>query len=85
VGVSADSKDVQARFMEKFGVEFPMIADPEKHVIDAYGARAILGIVAKRSTFLVGPDGRIAHVWPKVSVEGHAQDVVETIRGLASK
>jgi peroxiredoxin Q/BCP len=83
VGVSADSVDVQRGFIKRFSLKFPMISDTEKEVIGAYGARQILGIVAKRSTFLIGPDGRIAHVWPRVSVEGHADDVVATLRGLS--
>jgi peroxiredoxin Q/BCP len=83
VGVSADSVDVQRGFIKRFSLTFPMISDTEKEVIGAYGARQILGIVAKRSTFLIGPDGRIAHVWPRVSVEGHADDVVATLRGLS--
>ncbi len=82
MGVSADSAEVQRKFMKRFSVTFPMISDAEKQVINAWGAREILGIVAKRSTFLIDPDGKIAHVWPRVSVEGHADDVVATLRGL---
>ena len=62
-----------------------MIPDTAKRVIDAYGARAVLGIVAKRSTFLVDPDGLIAAVWPAVEIEGHADDVTGTIRRLAAE
>jgi peroxiredoxin Q/BCP len=80
VGVSADTPQVQHRFIEKFGLRFPMIADPSKTIIDAYGARAVLGLTATRSTFLVDPDGLIAYVWPKVTVEGHAGDVVARVR-----
>jgi peroxiredoxin Q/BCP len=82
VGVSADSVEVQRKFIERFSLTFPMISDVSKEVISAWGAREILGIVAKRSTFLIGPDGKIAHVWPRVSVEGHADDVVATIRSI---
>lgn len=85
VGVSADKPATQLKFIEKFGLTFPMIADTEKRIIDAYGARAVLGVTATRSTFLIGPDGRIAHVWPKVKIEGHAHDVVATIERLASQ
>jgi len=60
-----------------------MVPDTMKKVIDDYGARAVLGIVAKRSTFLVDPDGKVAAVWPAVKVEGHAADVTATIRRLA--
>jgi thioredoxin-dependent peroxiredoxin len=83
VGVSADPADKQQSFIEAFKLTFPMVPDTAKQVIDAYGARAVLGIVAKRSTFLVDPDGRIAAAWPGVQVEGHADDVTATIRRLA--
>ncbi len=84
MGVSADSVPVQQRFIERFSLTFPMISDTAKQIIGAYGAREVLGITAKRSTFLIGPDGRIAHVWPRVKVEGHADDVVATLRSLAT-
>jgi len=84
VGVSADSVAVQKKFIERFSLTFPMISDTSKEVITAYGAREVLGITAKRSTFLIDPDGRVAHVWPKVKVEGHADDVVATLRGLTT-
>lgn len=84
VGVSADKPEVQQRFIDRFELTFPMLADVEKHIIDAYGAREVLGVAAKRKTFLIDPDGRIAHVWPKVKVEGHAAEVVATIERLAA-
>ena len=85
VGVSADKPEVQQRFIDKFELTFPMVSDKDKSIIDAYGAREVLGVSAKRKTFLVGPDGTVAHVWPKVTVEGHADDVVATIRRLAAQ
>ncbi len=84
VGVSADKPEVQKRFIDKFGLTFPMIADTSKRVITAYGAREVLGVTAKRTTFLVGPDGRIARVWDRVHVEGHGDEVVAAIRELAA-
>jgi peroxiredoxin Q/BCP len=83
VGVSADKPEVQQRFIDKFELTFPMLSDTSKSIIDAYGAREVLGVTAKRKTFLIGPDGTIAHVWPKVKVEGHAEDVLGVIRKLA--
>ena len=83
VGVSADKPEIQQKFIDKFELTFPMISDTSKTIIDAYGARQVLGVTATRSTFLIGPDGKIAHVWPKVKVEGHADDVVKVIRSLA--
>jgi len=80
VGVSADKPEVQRRFIDAFDLTFPLISDTEKRTIAAWGAREVLGVSARRTTFLVGPDGSIAHVWPKVKVEGHAEDVLGVIR-----
>jgi peroxiredoxin Q/BCP len=84
VGVSADKPELQRRFIEAFDLQFPLVPDTDKHVIDAYGAREVLGIVAKRRTFLVAPDGTIARVWLAVKVEGHADEVLSAVRELAS-
>ena len=59
-----------------------MIPDTSKEIIDAYGAREVLGIAAKRRTFLIGPDGQIVRIWLGVKVEGHAEDVLATVRSL---
>ena len=80
--MSADPADRQQSFIDSFSLTFPMVPDTAKKVIDDYGARAVLGIVAKRSTFLVDPDGKIAAVWPAVKIEGHVDDVTATIRRL---
>ena len=84
VGVSADKAEVQKRFVEVFDLEFPLVPDPDKHIIDAYGAREVVGLTAKRRTFVVGPDGKVAHVWPAVKVEGHADDVLAVVEELAA-
>lgn len=73
---------MQQRFIERFLLTFPLISDQDKKIIDDYGARQVLGIVAKRTTFLIDPDGKIAHVWPHVKVEGHADDVVSTLKAM---
>ncbi len=85
VGVSADKPEIQRRFVDKYGLTFPMVPNTDKTVIDAYGARQVLGVTATRSTFLIDPDGTIAFVWPKVKVEGHADDVIATLEGLAKE
>ena len=82
VGVSADKPEVQQRFIDKFGLTFPLVSDTAKTIIDAYGAREVLGVTAKRKTFLIDPEGKIAHVWPKVKVDGHAEDVIGVVRSL---
>jgi len=83
VGVSADKPAVQRKFVEKFELTFPMVPNPAKDIIMAWGAQSVLGVTASRCTFLVRPDGHIAHVWPTVKVEGHADDVVATVRRLS--
>ena len=85
VGVSADKVEIQQRFVDKYDLTFPMIPDPEKSIIGAYGTQAVLGVTAVRSTFLIDPHGTIVRVWPKVKVEGHADDVAAAIRSLAQE
>lgn len=82
--MSGDKPESQLRFIEKYGLTYPMIPDRDKRVITAYGARAVLGLVAKRSTFLIAPDGTVARIWPDVKISGHAEDVVDTIRERAA-
>jgi peroxiredoxin Q/BCP len=84
VGVSADPAERQQSFIDAFSLTFPMIPDTAKKVIEDYGARSVLGIVAKRSTFLVDPEGKVAAVWPAVAIEGHVADVTGTIRRLSA-
>ncbi len=87
VGVSGDSVAAQAKFKAKYDLNFPLLADTKFDVIEAYGARRMksffgktaLGIV--RSSFWIGPDGKIRKIWPKVVVKGHAADVLESIKG----
>jgi len=86
VGCSGDSEAAQAKFKAKYDLNFPLLADTEFDVIEAYGARRMksffgktaLGIV--RSSFWIGPDGKIRKIWPKVVVKGHAADVLESIK-----
>lgn len=84
VGVSADKPEVQQRFIDKFGLTFPMISDTTKSIIEAYGTRKVLGVAAERTTFLIDPEGRIARIWRKVKVQGHAEDVLGEIERRAA-
>lgn len=83
--MSADSAAVQLRFVEKFGLEFPMVPDPSKTIIESWGVRKVLGMTAERTTFLVDPNGLIAQVWEKVKVDGHAEDVYGTVQRLQTE
>jgi peroxiredoxin Q/BCP len=85
-GVSPDGSGSHAAFRAKFGLPFTLLSDEDHAVADAYGAwqektnygRTYMGIV--RSSFLVGPDGRVAAAWPKAKAEGHAAQVLAAIR-----
>lgn len=82
LGVSPDAPAAQKKFQQKFSLPFPLLCDTEKKVAGDYGAwkekslygRKVMGI--ERTTFLIGPDGRIARVFPKVKADGHAQEVL---------
>jgi len=86
LGCSGDSVETQAKFKAKYKINFSLLSDPEFQAIDAYGARrmksflgkSFLGIV--RSTFLIGPDGKIRKAWPNVSPKGHAVEVLEALK-----
>jgi thioredoxin-dependent peroxiredoxin len=86
VGCSGDSIEDQTRFKTRYKLNFPLLADTEFAVVDAYKARrmksffgkSFLGIV--RSTFWIGPDGNIRKIWQNVSPKGHAAEVLEAIQ-----
>ena len=83
LGVSKDTPQKHLKFAEKHGLVAPLASDTaEGGLSDALGiwtekqnyGRTYMGMV--RTTYLVGPDGRIARIWPKVKVKGHAEDVL---------
>jgi len=86
LGVSADDVESHKRFAEKYGLNFPLLADPERQAILAYGAWGKKNLYGKvyegvlRQTFLIDPEGKIVKVWRKVSPEGHAEEVAEALR-----
>ena len=85
LGVSRDDVKSHAKFREKYHLNFPLLADVDGHVTEAYGVwkeknlygRTYMGI--ERTTFLIDEDGRIARVWPKVKVEGHTDEVLAAL------
>ncbi len=86
LGVSADPVAAQDKFKTKHKLKIALGSDETKSMLEAYGAwgeksmygRKFMGVI--RKTFLIDEDGRIARVWPKVKVEGHADEVLEAIR-----
>lgn len=89
LGVSRDSQKKHCQFREKEGLAFDLLSDEEGSVTEAYGVwveksmygRKYMGI--ERTTVLITPDAKIAKIWPKVKVNGHAQEVLETLRSLS--
>ncbi len=88
IGVSPDTVDKHGKFRVKHKLTVALGSDPDHKVAESYGAwgekslygKKYLGII--RSTFLIGPDGIVARVWPKVKVEGHAEDVLAAVNAL---
>lgn len=88
LGVSADPVKKLDAFKAKHHLAIPLASDETHHMLEAYGVwgeksmygRTYMGIA--RSTFLIGPDGRIARIWPKVKVDGHAAEVLAAAKAL---
>ncbi len=86
LGVSADNPEKQKKFKEKYSLPFTLLADVDKKVCEAYDVikeknmygKTTLGI--ERTTFLIGPDGKIKHVFHKVKADGHAEEVLEALK-----
>jgi thioredoxin-dependent peroxiredoxin len=88
LGVSADPVVAQDRFKAKHKFAIALASDEAKTMLAAYGAwgeksmygRKFMGVI--RKTFLIDAAGRIVRIWPKVQVPGHAEEVLEAVRGL---
>jgi thioredoxin-dependent peroxiredoxin len=81
-GVSLDSPESHRRFREKYNLNFPLLTDEGGRAADALGVLRESGKSANRVTFLLDPDGRIARVYPEVSPETHADEILEDAASL---
>lgn len=87
--MSGDAVAAQAKFKAKQKLNFDLLSDPAVKTIEAYGSRrmkkflgkSFIGIV--RSSFLIGPDGKIERVWDPVSAKGHAAEVLKVVTELS--
>jgi thioredoxin-dependent peroxiredoxin len=83
LGVSPDTVDAQKKFADKYDLPFTLVADDDKKICEAYGViqeknmygKKVMGVA--RTTFVIGPDGKIKHIFNKVKPEGHAKEVLE--------
>ena len=86
VGISPDSPKAQKSFKEKYDLPFTLLSDPEKGVARAFDVlkeknmygNKVMGI--ERTTFLIDPQGRVAHIFPKVKADGHAEEVLAELK-----
>jgi peroxiredoxin Q/BCP len=89
LGVSPDDTKSHQKFATKFSLPFPLLADTERQVCDAYGVwgekslygRKFMGVT--RATFLIDTEGKVSRVWPKVKVDGHVQEILQSLKGGA--
>jgi peroxiredoxin Q/BCP len=84
VGVSVDDAQSHADFSNKYKLPFPLLSDPDGHTAAAYDSLLNLGLIrfARRHTFIISPDGRIAARFDKVNPASHAQDVARALETL---
>ena len=84
VGVSKDDLKSHGKFVEKCGLQFLLLSDPNSEVIKAYGAygdRGIFGVGTLRNTYLI-KDGKVLKVFTKVKPNGHAEEVIDAIKSI---
>ena len=87
LGISADAPTKQKKFEEKFKLPYPLLADTDKKVCDSFGViqeksmygKKYMGIA--RRTLIIGPTGKIQHIYEKVKPEGHAEEVLAYLKG----
>ena len=88
LGISADTVKAQGAFKKKHDLKTPLASDETHQMLESYGVwgeksmygRTFQGIT--RTTVLIGPDGRVVRIWPKVKVDGHADEVLAVARAL---
>lgn len=86
VGISADTSTAQKKFQDKFSLPFTLLADADKKIANLFGVikeknmygKKVKGIA--RTTFVIGPDGKIQHIFNNVKAEGHAEEVLEYLK-----
>jgi len=86
LGISKDTAAAQKKFQTKLSLPFPLMADPDKKIANLFGVvkeknmygKKVEGIA--RTTFVIGPDGKIKHIFNNVKAEGHAEEVLEYLK-----
>jgi len=81
LGVSTDGVKSHENFRNKFSLNFPLLSDKSREIVDLYGIKSKFD-TARRVTFLIEKGGRIVHIWTKVKTSSHAEEVTEKVREL---
>ena len=87
LGISADTPKSQKKFQENENLPFTLLADADKKVAAEFGVMKEKNMYGKkvwgvaRTTFVIGPDGKIEHIFEKVSPDGHAEEVLAYLKG----
>jgi peroxiredoxin Q/BCP len=89
LGISADDSARQKKFQDKYDLPYTLLADVDKKACNAYGVikeknmygKKVMGIA--RTTFVIGPDGKIKHIFENVKADGHAEQVLAYLKGAA--
>jgi peroxiredoxin Q/BCP len=87
LGISRDTPKAQKKFQEKLNLPFTLLADADQEVVKRFDlvkpktmyGKLVSGV--ERTTYVIGPDGRLAHIFPKVKPEGHAEEVLALLQG----
>jgi peroxiredoxin Q/BCP len=82
IGVSFDNEESHQKFIEKHNLNFPLLADTDGKIADAFGVRVPNKNVARRVSFLIGKDGKIAHVTDSPQADVHLNDMKEAVAKL---
>ena len=86
LGISADSSEKQKKFQDKYDLPYTLLADTDKKICQAFGVikdKNMYGKIVKgiaRTTFAIGPDGKIQHIFNNVKAEGHAEEVLDYLK-----
>jgi len=86
LGISADSSERQKKFQDKYDLPYTLLADTDKKICEAFGVikeknmygKKVMGIA--RTTFVIGPDGKVKHVFNNVKAQGHAEEVLDFLK-----
>ena len=89
LGISPDTPKAQKKFQEKENLPFTLLADAEKKVANAFGVmkeknmygKKVMGVA--RTTFVIGPDSKVQHIFEKVKPDGHAEEVLAYLKESA--